>query len=186
MTLTPPIEPSDYEVDNSGSEFITLINCNRGKGVEMFAKIAAALPDKKFLAVLGGYGIQSAPIASNVTIWDIQSDIRKVYKVTRLLLMPSLYESWGRTASEAACSGIPVICNDTWGLRENLGDDGIYCSNFEQYIEAIKRMDEKKEYDKASAAIKKRAISPVKKLEELEKFMEKKITEHTKKKKHGI
>ena len=184
ITITPPVEPSDYQVDNTGAEYITLINCNRGKGVEMFAKIAAALPDKKFLAVLGGYGIQSPPIASNVTICDIQSDIRNVYKVTRLLLMPSLYESWGRTASEAACSGIPVICNDTWGLRENLGDDGIFCSNFESWIEAINKMDEKKEYDKASAAIKKRAVSPVKKLEELEKFMQKKINEHNKKKQY--
>ena len=186
ITITPPVEPSDYEVDNAGAEYITLINCNRGKGVEMFAKVAEYLPNEKFLAVLGSYGVQSPPKAANVTVWPIQEDIREVYKVTRLLLMPSLYESWGRTASEAACSGIPVICNDVWGLRENLGTDGIFCTNFEQWIQEINRMKDKMEYDKASAAIKKRAVSPVKKLEELEKFMQKKINEHTKKKVYGI
>ena len=32
--------------------------------------------------------------------------------------MPSDYESWGRTATEAMCSGIPVICSEANGLKK--------------------------------------------------------------------
>jgi glycosyltransferase involved in cell wall biosynthesis len=185
--LTPPVDPDYYDVSGGNGEswnheYITLINCNPGKGVEMFAKIAAAMPNERFLAVNGGYGIQTPPSLPNVEIWPIQSDIREVYKVTRLLLMPSLYESWGRTATEAMANGIPVICNHTFGLEENCGEDGIFCSTLESYIEAISRMKDKKEYDKQSEAVKKRVVSPIRKLEGLEAFMKKKVVEHTKKK----
>ena len=184
--LTPPVDPLHYAVERSNAEYITLINCNRNKGAAMLGKIAEALPDMKFLAVLGGYGAQEPPQAPNVTVWPIQEDIREVYKVTRLLLMPSVYESWGRTATEAACSGIPVLCSDTWGLRENLGDYGIYCSNLAAYINAIQDMSEKANYDKASERIRKAVVPPLKKLEGLEAFMQKKVQEHKKKQEYGL
>lgn len=184
--LTPPVDPDYYDVSREKStfdnEYIALINCNLAKGVEMFGKIAAAMPHLRFLAVHGGYSNQEPPNLPNVEIWPIQSDIRDVYKVTRILLMPSLYESWGRTATEAMANGIPVICNRTFGLEENCGEDGIFCSTLESYIEAINRMKDKKEYDKQSEAVKKRVISPIRKLEGLEAFMKKKVVEHTKKK----
>lgn len=100
--------------------------------------------------------------------------------------MPSVYESWGRTATEAACSGIPVLCSDTWGLRENLGDYGIYCSNLAAYINAIQDMSEKANYDKASERIRKAVVHPAKKLEGLEAFMHKKVQEHKKKQEYGL
>lgn len=184
--LTPPVDPLHYEVERHDAEYVTLINCNRNKGGTILGKIAAEMPDTKFLAVLGGYGAQEPPNAPNVTVWPIQDDIREVYKVTRLLLMPSLYESWGRTASEAACSGIPVLCNDTWGLRENLGDNAIYCSNLAEYVNAINDMKEKANYDKASKRIRKVVVSPASKLEGLEAFMQKKVQEHKKKKVYGV
>lgn len=184
--LTPPVDPLYYQVERPNAEYITLINCNRNKGAAMLGKIAAEMPDKQFLAVLGGYGVQEPPNAPNVTVWPIQEDIREVYKVTRLLLMPSAYESWGRTATEAACSGIPVLCSDTWGLRENLGENGIYCANLASYIQAINDMSEKANYDKASERIRKAVVASATKLEGLEQFMVKKVQEHKKKKEYGI
>lgn len=184
--LTPPVDPLHYEVQRPDAEYITLINCNKNKGAQMLAKIAEALPDMKFLAVLGDYGAQEPPIAPNVTVWPIQDNIREVYKVTRLLLMPSTYESWGRTATEAACSGIPVLCTDTWGLRENLGDNGIYCSNLAEYINAIESLKEKENYDKASEKIRKVVVNPTKKMEGLEAFFAKKIQDHKKKIDYGV
>ena len=50
----------------------------------------------------------------------------RVYARTKVLLMPSVYESFGRTAVEAMVSGIPVIAHPTPGLCEALADAGIY------------------------------------------------------------
>ncbi|MFI1769152.1 glycosyltransferase family 4 protein [Streptomyces sp. NPDC020800] len=49
-----------------------------------------------------------------------------VYSRSRVMLMPSLYESWGRVAVEAFASGIPVIAHPTPGLVESLGEAGIF------------------------------------------------------------
>jgi glycosyltransferase involved in cell wall biosynthesis len=52
--------------------------------------------------------------------------MREVYRQTKLLLMPSSYESWGRVAVEAAASGIPTLAAATPGLLEALGDAGTF------------------------------------------------------------
>jgi hypothetical protein len=54
---------------------------------------------------------------------DHTADIREVFRKTRVVLMPSLYESYGRVAVEAACAGIPAIVHPTEGLLESLNAD---------------------------------------------------------------
>ena len=46
---------------------------------------------------------------------DHTTDMRSVYAQTRVLLVPSVYESYGRVALEAAASGIPLTT-----LRDNI------------------------------------------------------------------
>ena len=113
FVLPPPVDPDYYNVSPGNcstwnNEFITLINCNPAKGSEMFGKLAAAMPQERFLAVKGGYGDQNAPDLPNVEIWETQSDSREIYRQTRILLCMSLYESWGRGITEAMCNGIPA------------------------------------------------------------------------------
>jgi glycosyltransferase involved in cell wall biosynthesis len=95
--------------------------------------------------------------------------MRGVYSKTDILIMPSKYESWGRTATEAMASGIPVISTDTPGLRENVGESGIFCdrNNINEWVMAIRKLKGKKEYEEASAKAKKRALElrPDRKLE---------------------
>ncbi|MFE4971343.1 glycosyltransferase [Kitasatospora sp. NPDC056651] len=50
----------------------------------------------------------------------------RVYARSRVVLMPSSHESWGRVGVEAFASGIPVIAHPTPGLAECLGHAGIY------------------------------------------------------------
>lgn len=62
----------------------------------------------------------------NVTHLDHTSDIREVFRRTKILLMPSNYESYGRVGIEAACAGIPTIAHPTPGLKEAFGNAGIF------------------------------------------------------------
>lgn len=127
MIVHPPVSVEDYRVKPGGA--ITLINVSARKGADTFYALAERFPGRHFLGVTGAYGIQDIRERSNVEILDhVQGPQMPatVYRRTKILLVPSVYESYGRVAIEAACSGIPVIAHPTPGLREALGDSGIY------------------------------------------------------------
>ncbi len=195
FVLTPPV---DYDYYNGPTgDHVTLINCNENKGGKVAYEIAKRMPDTSFLFVMGSYGTQFLPVMykgvtinidnrpvveglgdlPNVTIMDNTPDIRKVYAMTRVLIMPSAYESWGRVATEAMCSGIPVICTPTPGLRENCGESGIFVQreNIDDWVMEIRKLQSKKEYTKASIKAKKRAKEHKPKLEALEQWIKKKV-----------
>lgn len=121
FVMPPLVDYRYYDVggDPFTRKYITLINHNENKGGNQLHDIALRMPNERFLCVSGGYGDQIKEDLPNVTYWPHQADIRYVYKVTRLLLMPSQYESWGRTCTEAMCNGIPVVHHPTPGLLEN-------------------------------------------------------------------
>lgn len=107
---------------------VTLVNLSAAKGGDLFWHVADRLPDLPFMGVRGGYGRQLGGTASNVKlVGPVQNMARDVYSRTRLLLMPSVHETWGMTAAEAMMSGIPVLARPTPGLVECLGAAG----NFE-------------------------------------------------------
>lgn len=125
VVVHPQIEPMEYQTPGSG-DHVTMVNFFENKGPETFYEMAAAFPDQKFLAVCGGYGEQWLPDLPNVEIVPNTPDMTSVYRRTKVLLMPSQYESFGRVAVEAAASGIPTIASNTPGLREALGPCGLY------------------------------------------------------------
>ncbi len=89
---------------------ITLINANLNKGVHQFIALARAMPEETFLGVLPYYGERQVPPAPDNIIWvPFDNDIRTILKRTRILLVPSYYESFGRVAVEAMVNGIPVL-----------------------------------------------------------------------------
>lgn len=125
LVIHPPVIAERYKVDRGKN--VTLINLYERKGTDTFYALAKRFPDVSFLGVQGGYGKQEVRHdIPNVEIMDYSPDVRKAYEKTKLILMPSLYESYGRVACEAAASGIPSIVSDTPGLREALGDAGTY------------------------------------------------------------
>ena len=150
VVVHPPIDPKRYKVPRKGTK-LTLINLFERKGGHFFHDLARLLPDYDFLGVEGGYGRQiKNGEMPNVEYMMNTPDARKIYSQTRILLMPSLYESYGRTGVEAMVSGIPVIASPTPGLKESLGDAGIYC-NVESplaWIEAIKELNDAEKYKK--------------------------------------
>lgn len=160
IVVYPPTVPEKYAVKPSG-DAITLINMNESKGGRTFWQLARLMPDRQFIGVKGAYGEQITYKGTlpNVTIYENTPDILEIYKKTRLLIMPSAYESWGRTAIEAACSGIPVIATPTPGLTESLGDSGTFVEHGDVagYVEAIRAFDNQSLYKEKSQLAKKRA-----------------------------
>lgn len=121
----PPTPP----VRRIAGRRVTLINLNEDKGGEILRHLAHRMPDVDFLGVRGGYGTQVGEMPDNVMMVDHvpphQMDDR-VWRFTRLLIMPSGHESWGSTASEAMSRGIPVVSTATPGLVENMGPCGAF------------------------------------------------------------
>jgi len=164
--VQPPCPVDYYKTNRGGASHVTLINHCELKGSEMFFNLAKALPDVKFMAVKGGYYHQEKQKMANVTYKENTPKIQKAYERTKILLMPSEYESFGRTAIEAAASGIPTIANPTDGLLESLGEAGIFhpLDNQQAWEDEIKKLLEDKDYYKErSDAARKRAAE----LEEL-------------------
>lgn len=159
IVVRPPVDPSYYAVDNSQASDITLINLTENKGAKLFYDIVRAMRDHSFLGVKGGYDQQMIDSGVNLQIIDNQADIRPVYERTRVLLMPSLIETYGRVAVEAMCSGIPVIANETAGLREACGDAAIFLDRNKpnDWIAEIKRLDDPVYYAERSSIARQRA-----------------------------
>lgn len=196
MVLTPPCDVEDYNVSDNPitNEYITLISLNENKGGKILKRLARAMPDRKFLGVMGSYDPQIIDQPDNVVIMQNTPDIKEAYKKTRILLMLSRYESWGRTATEAMCSGIPVICTPTLGLKENCSDAGLYIDprgslikegqvitgddgdtyDLSSLIKQIKKLDKPNFYKAVSERAKERAheLNSEKQLNDLEQFIQ--------------
>lgn len=130
IVLHPVVEPEHYRCERGNK--ITLVNPTPGKGAGTFYALSKLMPDYEFLTVKGCYGEQVAPpnISEanfpNIEFLEHTPDIREVFRKTKILLMPSEYESYGRVAVEASCAGIPTIAHPTPGLKEALGEAGIF------------------------------------------------------------
>ncbi len=154
LVVRPPVFAADYATRPGNC--ITLINLNAAKGAEVFWKIAAQMPDHRFLAVTGAYGQQIVRDLPNVEVIDEQVPADRmrdeVYARTRILLMPSHHESWGRVGVEAMCSGIPVVANPTPGLSEALGDAGIYAevTDLQAWVASLRALDDPATWQAAS------------------------------------
>jgi glycosyltransferase involved in cell wall biosynthesis len=178
VIVYPPTIPERYEVETT-RDAITIVNMNEAKGGKVFWQLARIFPDKKFVGVLGAYGEQISfhENLDNVTILKNTPDIKEVYKKARIVLMPSSYESWGRVAMEASCSGIPVIASPTPGLKESLDYAGIFAKHDDiaDWVEAIKFLDNSKNYKKYSNLTKKRSVEIAEKFKDQMKELEEKL-----------
>ncbi len=126
----PLIRRADYEVQSDRSSAI-FVNPALHKGLEVVEQIATARADVPFLFVAnrrdrgGGVGGRILECPNVRTIGPFR-DMRKVYCRAKLVCMPSQWlETWGRVASEAHFSGIPVLSSDRGGLPEAVGPGGL-------------------------------------------------------------
>jgi glycosyltransferase involved in cell wall biosynthesis len=127
IVVHPPVRPEQYRTAGPGDR-ITQVNLFTGtKGPDLFYAMARRFPDRQFLGVMGAYGQQDIRDLPNVELvgpFEPEQMAEQVYARTKVLLMPSTYESYGRAAVEACCAGLPVIAARTPGLLEALGEHG--------------------------------------------------------------
>lgn len=130
IVVRPGIDTGYWKSDKDHylNKYITLVNCCREKGGKLLATLADNLPQYQFMGVMGAYNYQVNLPARfrNMQYMPLQEDMRKIYDQTRIIIIPSYYESWSLVAAEAMASGIPVICTNTPGLQENCGGAAIY------------------------------------------------------------
>lgn len=150
MVLNPPVDPSQYATTRGKS--VTLINLWEDKGSRVFYELARRNPTIPFLGVKGGYGEQVIEELPNVEIMKHGPDMKAVYGKTKVLLMPSKYESFGRVGIEAAASGIPTIAEPTPGLKESLGEAGTFVDrrDIDAWNEALRDVLKPAKYGKLS------------------------------------
>jgi len=197
-TIRPIMLEHEIKMQNRDTlptgDCITMINANALKGLPLFLELAKKYPERKFLAVRPYYNVIKVPEnIPNIEWMNIQDDIRVVLAKTRILLAPSLYESWGRVAFEAMYNGIPVLYSkpmdraspaarpsgSTEGMQEWIGDSQIACAygSFEDWTTAIEKLDDPTEY----ATYSKRAYDQTYEMNIFEdaRDMERKIVEHS-------
>lgn len=155
----PPVHPDDWPTDRRDAEAVTLVNLSRDKGIKTAWRMAERQPARHFLGVRGGYGEQVRPRARNFEVIPTVRDMRPVYLRTRVLLMPSVFESWGMVGVEAMASAIPVIAHPTPGLEESLGAAGIFVDreDIDGWVAALDALDDPDAYAAASARARRRA-----------------------------
>ncbi|UQA93701.1 glycosyltransferase family 4 protein [Streptomyces halobius] len=162
IVIRPPVIADEYRTEPG--DCATLVNLNPDKGGDIFWQIAAWTPEWQFLGVRGAYGQQIPPPTQllNCEVVDgVAGDQMRthVYARSRVILMPSIYESWGRVAVEAFASGIPVIAHPTPGLVESLGEAGIfaYRDDLNAWTHALRSLRDPKNWEKASRRAKARS-----------------------------
>lgn len=152
--------------------YITLINGNMLKGVDVFLRVADKMKDKAFLGVRPYYRPVPVHDTLNVTWENYNDDVKSILVKTRILMVPSLTESWSRVAFEAMYNGIPVLYTKpyetpqfqggtTHAMQEWIGDAAIACdrTNLDEWMDAIRRLDDPSEYARWSEAARQKARS---------------------------
>ncbi|MFD4855152.1 glycosyltransferase family 4 protein [Streptomyces atratus] len=150
LVLPPPIDPGLYRT--APGSMVSLNGSTAAKGADVLAAVAARMPDTSFLMVRAAGHTPDALLPANVGLLD-RTDPRTVYARTRVLLMPSTTESYGRAGVEAMLSGIPVLAAPLPGIREALGDAATYIprENIGQWVAELRRLNDPAVYAVASA-----------------------------------
>lgn len=180
FVLFPPVNYRDYIVERKEAKYVTLSNVNANKGGDLLIKLAEACPDIQFQGVTGGYDKQIKKSLPNLQYLPHTDNIKEVYATTKILIMPSRVETWGRTAVEAMSSGIPVVATPTPGLRECCQDAAIYVdrNDVNGWIQTVRKLwDDSEHYNKRStvALDRSRALDPLPGLESCRDWMEKTV-----------
>ncbi|MFI5454315.1 MAG: glycosyltransferase [Isosphaerales bacterium] len=130
-----PLNPRRVVATEPEPRYVTFVNPQLLKGAAVVARIASELgrrrPEVPFLIVDGRAGADDMG-KLELDLSDLENlnrmantpDPRDFYRVSRIMLVPSLIENAALVAREALANRIPVLASDRGGLPETLGDAG--------------------------------------------------------------
>jgi hypothetical protein len=134
IVVHPPISPLPEKTSPTGDAY-TVLSSLLNKGVEVVLELAKLYPDKRFIIVRSPaeptHGLsdieERARFLPNVELHPRvhPNEVHKYFEQTRILLVPSKYETYGMSAIEAAGYGIPTVHVDTPHVREGIGDAAV-------------------------------------------------------------
>ena len=142
LVVHPPINPMPKDTYTKGDAY-TVLSSLRNKGVEVVLALAVLYPDQRFIIVRSPaeptHGLpdieERVAKLPNVELHPrvAPEDVDKYFKQTRILLVPSRYETYGMSAIEAAGYGIPTVHVDTPHVREGIGDGAVLVPPMDVY-----------------------------------------------------
>lgn len=143
--IHPPVM---IEAKKGNPTYVTAINISLEKGGAVMNYVASQNTKRKFLAVLGGHGMQVTNQPTNVRLNKPTSDMQSVYADTRVLLFPTHMDTYGKVVAEAMQFGIPVLVSDVGGVPEVCDEAAIYLDpyQYEAWNEALQSLDDPKVY----------------------------------------
>jgi len=163
IIVHPIIQPEEYRT--TPGDRVTMVSLSETKGAGLFYEMVRRFKQLQFAGVVGAYATQEGPNGEalngitdnfvpdgypNLSIFAHTEKIKDIYGMTKVILMPSDYESYGRVAVEGCCSGIVSIVTPTAGLKEALGDAAIYVDRqrVDLWEQEIRRLYEDEGYYK--------------------------------------
>lgn len=166
FVLHPPISPLPAKRNSTGDAY-TMLSSLTNKGVAVVIDLAKQNPDKRFIIVRSPaeptHGLKNIEeIAAKIPNLELHPRVapEEVYKYleqTKILLVPSRYETYGMSAIEAAGYGIPSVHVDTPHVREGIGNAAVLIRplNINDASKGIKLIE--KNYNKYSDSARLRA-----------------------------
>lgn len=156
-----PFEP------NKGNYLLYLGACRPEKGIYTILEIAKLLPEEKFVFAWHSFSnihkkaeeafLKEMSNLNNCEFIDLGEEDSlknkvKLYQKAKALLKPDTkdyVEYWGLVSAEAMSCGTPVITAKHGANNEVVvdGKTGFLCETIEEYIEAIKKIDQIKPED---------------------------------------
>ena len=155
--IRPLVRRADY-VTESSRQNVLFINPYPVKGRDIAFAIAERCPDIPFTFCeswtiddeLRAWLDERLKGLNNIVMRDRTEDMKTVYGKAKVLLAPSIWEeAWGRVATEAQFSGIPVLGSNRGGLPEAIGPGGVILdpeAPIEEWVAALRRLWDDKEF----------------------------------------